>query len=184
MKKIVLILFSLQFIFSDSLVEDLPDFTKVVTIRNLGSAKAIKVDRTFNWVIKSITLTEEQKMHDKTFYREFPFGWAQLVKPSDETTCLALLDNKTLGFKSCAQDLGDGKMQTVFSFLPTDRGNVQIRSLAYGGGLCLFVPKSPVHGPALDFSARECIDTPNVDELYQTLHTILPPIVESTVIEP
>lgn len=185
MKKLLLILFGVQLIFSATPVEDLPEFTKVVFIRNLSSANGLKVGQTLNWVIRSINITQEQKLKDKTFYDKFPFGWVQFVKPSDETACLALQENRTFGFKSCALDLGDGKMQTVFSILPTDRGPVQIRSLAFGGGLCLTVPKGSISpSVSYDFTVQDCAENADSPGLRQNLQLLLPPLVESTVVAP
>lgn len=70
----------------------------------------------------------------------------QFTNPKENDLCLAILEDGTFGAKSCQDDLKDGKLETVFSIMPTTTSAVQIRSLVLESDECIvtfFNPNIP-----------------------------------------
>lgn len=132
---------------------DLSDFTPMFSIRSLETGISLSPFRETskkledqNWILKEIQLSDELKRKDK-YAQKLPFGYVQFVNPSDNDLCLAILESGFFGGKSCQGDLKDGKLETVFSIMPTTGPAVQIRSLVLGGGECIvtfFNPNVPI----------------------------------------
>ncbi|MFY4690798.1 cytolethal distending toxin subunit A [Campylobacter jejuni] len=189
MKKIMLIMFicfNLSFGFEPS-KGDLSDFTPMFSIRSLETGVSLSPFRNTsekfedqNWILREITLSDELKKKD-TLADKLPFGYVQFVNPSNDDLCLAILESGFFGGKSCKQDLKDGKLETVFSIMPTTTSAVQIRSLVLGGTECIVTTRNPQLLLENRFGIEQCtLDDPALFlELYELMF-FTPAIVEAT----
>ncbi|EAJ6150498.1 MULTISPECIES: cytolethal distending toxin subunit A [Campylobacter] len=189
MKKIIFLLFAyIGFSFGAPPSQgDLPDFTPMFAIRSLETGISLSPFRDSstkledqNWILREIVLSEELKQKD-TLADKLPFGYVQFVNPSDDDLCLAILESGFFGGKSCKQDLEDGKLETVYSIMPTTTSAVQIRSLVLGGVECMVVFNNPQVPIEQRFGIQQCtLDDPALFlELYELMF-FTPAIVEAT----
>ncbi|ENQ6619410.1 cytolethal distending toxin subunit A [Campylobacter lari] len=189
MKKIIFLLFAyIGFSFGAPPSQgDLPDFTPMFAIRSLETGISLSPFRESsakledqNWILREIVLSEELKQKD-TLADKLPFGYVQFVNPSDDDLCLAILESGFFGGKSCKQDLEDGKLETVYSIMPTTTSAVQIRSLVLGGVECMVVFNNPQVPIEQRFGIQQCtLDDPALFlELYELMF-FTPAIVEAT----
>ncbi|WP_039667494.1 cytolethal distending toxin, subunit CdtC [Campylobacter sp. RM16704] len=191
MKKIFIIIFMFfNFLFAVNPSQgDLSDFTPMFAIRSLETGISLSPFRETsdrledqNWILREIILSDELKKKDN-LAEELPFGYVQFVNPSDDDLCLAILESGFFGGKSCKEDLKDGKLETVFSIMPTTSSAVQIRSLVEGGEECMitfFNPNVPIENR---FGIRKCTLDPGLFlELFELMF-FTPAIVEATPIQ-
>ncbi|RKO64733.1 cytolethal distending toxin subunit A [Campylobacter sp. P255] len=189
MKKYVfLMLMSLSFVFGATPSKgDLPDFTPMFAIRSLETGISLSPFRESsnkledqNWILREIILSDELKQKD-TLAEKLPFGYVQFANPSNDDLCLAILESGFFGGKSCKEDLKDGKLETVFSIMPTTTSAVQIRSLVLGGRECMVVFNNPQVPIEQRFGIQQCtLDDPALFlELYELMF-LTPAIVEAT----
>ncbi|EAK1935984.1 cytolethal distending toxin subunit A [Campylobacter jejuni] len=189
MKKIIfLILMGLSFSFGITPSKgDLPDFTPMFAIRSLETGISLSPFRESserledqNWILREIILSDELKQKD-TLAEKLPFGYVQFVNPSDDDLCLAILESGFFGGKSCKQDLKEGKLETIFSIMPTTTSAVQIRSLVLGGTECMIVFNNPQVPIEQRFGIQQCtLDDPALFlELYELMF-FTPAIIEAT----
>ncbi|EAH4642407.1 TPA: relaxase/mobilization nuclease domain-containing protein [Campylobacter jejuni] len=153
MKKIITLFFMFITLAFATPTGDLKDFTEMVSIRSLETGIFLSAFRDTskdpidqNWNIKEIVLSDELKQKDK-LADELPFGYVQFTNPKESDLCLAILEDGTFGAKSCQDDLKDGKLETVFSIMPTTTSAVQIRSLVLESDECIvtfFNPNIPI----------------------------------------
>ncbi|EJF0227287.1 relaxase/mobilization nuclease domain-containing protein [Campylobacter jejuni] len=153
MKKIITLFFMFITLAFATPTGDLKDFTEMVSIRSLETGIFLSAFRDTskdpidqNWNIKEIVLNDELKQKDK-LADELPFGYVQFTNPKESDLCLAILEDGTFGAKSCQDDLKDGKLETVFSIMPTTTSAVQIRSLVLESDECIvtfFNPNIPI----------------------------------------
>ncbi|TXE83270.1 cytolethal distending toxin subunit A [Campylobacter peloridis] len=176
---------SINFIYAIDPEGDLPDFTPMFSIRSLETGISLSPFRETsqrledqNWVLKEIILDDELKKKD-LYADKLPFGYVQFVNPTDNDICLAILESGFFGGKSCKDDLKDGKLETVFSIMPTTSPAVQIRSLVEGGGECMvtfFNPNVPIENR---FGIQPCtLDPALFLDLYELMF-FTPAIVEA-----
>lgn len=112
------------------------------------------------WNIKEIVLSDELKQKDK-LADELPFGYVQFINPKESDLCLAILKDGTFGAKSCQDDLKDGKLETVFSIMPTTTSAVQIRSLVLESDECIVTFLNPNIPIQKRFGIAPCTLDPN-----------------------
>lgn len=153
MKKIITLFFMFITLAFATPTGDLKDFTEMVSIRSLETGIFLSAFRDTskdpidqNWNIKEIVLSDELKQKDK-LADELPFGYVQFTNPKESDLCLAILEDGTFGAKPCQDDLKDGKLETVFSIMPTTTSAVQIRSLVLESDECIvtfFNPNIPI----------------------------------------
>ncbi|EDP2739294.1 TPA: relaxase/mobilization nuclease domain-containing protein [Campylobacter jejuni] len=153
MKKIITLFFMFITLAFATPTGNLKDFTEMVSIRSLETGIFLSAFRDTskdpidqNWNIKEIVLSDELKQKDK-LADELPFGYVQFTNPKESDLCLAILEDGTFGAKSCQDDLKDGKLETVFSIMPTTTSAVQIRSLVLESDECIvtfFNPNIPI----------------------------------------
>lgn len=191
MKKIIIfIMVFFNFSFSaDPSEGDLPDFTPMFSIRSLETGISLSPFRNTskkledqNWILREIILSKELKKKD-TLADDLPFGYVQFVNPSNDDLCLAILESGFFGGKSCKKDLEDGKLETVFSIMPTTTSAVQIRSLVEGGDQCMitfFNPNVPVENR---FGIKRCILDPGLFLDLNELMFLTPAIVEAVPVQ-
>ncbi len=118
----------------------------LAAILMLASLRSHKILLIKIWNIKEIVLNDELKQKDK-LANELPFGYVQFTNPKENDLCLTILEDGTFGAKSCQDDLKDGKLETVFSIMPTTTSAVQIRSLVLESDECIvtfFNPNIPI----------------------------------------
>ncbi|CAM4073920.1 cytolethal distending toxin subunit A [Campylobacter armoricus] len=188
MKKII-ILYILLFNVAFSALPskgDLSDFTPMFAIRSVETGISLSPFRDTsdkledqNWILREIILSDDLKKKDRLAER-LPFGYVQFVNPSDDDLCLAILESGFFGGKSCKEDLKDGKLETVFSIMPTTTPAVQIRSLVEGGEECMvtfFNPNVPIENR---FGIQKCTLDPGLFLDLNELMFFTPAIVEAT----
>ncbi len=168
---------------------DLKDFTEMVSIRSLETGIFLSAFRDTskdpidqNWNIKEIVLSDELKQKDK-LADELPFGYVQFTNPKESDLCLAILEDGTFGAKSCQDDLKDGKLETVFSIMPTTTSAVQIRSLVLESDECIvtfFNPNIPIQKR---FGIAPCTLDPIFFAEVNELMIITPPLTAATPLE-
>ncbi|EAJ5673642.1 cytolethal distending toxin subunit A [Campylobacter lari] len=187
MRKICVLLFViLGFLKAEVSLDELEDFTPMFAIRSLETGISLSPFRDTskklqeqNWFLKEIILSDELKQKDR-YAKQRPFGYVQFVNPRGDDVCLAVLDEKTFGTKSCKQDLQDKQLQTVFSVMPTTSAAVQIRSLTRGGVKCM----STFYDAHIPIERRigleDCTVNPSVSIQLKELFFFAPAIVEAT----
>ncbi|EAI4690939.1 cytolethal distending toxin subunit A [Campylobacter jejuni] len=189
MKKIVILILVLLSL-SKSIEEpgDLSDFTPMFTIRSLQTGISLSPFRETsedlkdqNWILREIILSDELKQKDE-LGELLRFGYVQFVNPNDDDICLAILESGFFGGKSCKQDLKDGKLETIFSIMPTTSSAVQIRSLVEGGRECIKI----FYNPNVPIEKRFGIQPCTLDSaLFLDLNELMfftPAIIEATPI--
>lgn len=187
MKKICILFFIIfSFLKAESNLGELGDFTPMFAIRSLETGISLSPFRYSseileeqNWFLKEVKLSEELKQKDR-YAIQRPFGYVQFINPRGADICLAVLDEKTFGTKSCKQDLQDGQMQTIFSIMPTINAAVQIRSLTHGGVKCMstfYDAHIPIENR---FGLDDCTVNPSVEIALKELFFLAPAIVEAT----
>lgn len=187
MKKIFILFFiTLGFLKAEPSLDELENFTPMFAIRSLETGISLspfryssKILEEQNWLLKEIILSEELKQKDR-YAMQQPFGYVQFVNPKGSDVCLAVLDEKTFGVKSCKKDLEDGAMQTVFSIMPTTNAAVQIRSLTRGGVKCMSTFANPNIPIENRFGLDDCTVNPSVPIELKELFFFSPAIVEAT----
>lgn len=189
MKRIFILLFVL-FSLSKSIEQpgDLSDFTPMFAIRSLETGISLSPFRQTskkledqNWFLREIKLEDDLKKKDK-YAEKLPFGYVQFVNPSNDDLCLAILESGFFGGKSCKEDLKDGKLETVFSIMPTTSSAVQIRSLVEGGGECMITfynPNVPIENR---FGIQPCTLDPALFLDLNELMFLTPAIIEANPI--
>ena len=70
-----------------------------------------------NWNIKDIVDDKNIKARDP--WQTFKLSYVQFSRPDDPDTCLAINEDGRFTDKSCQEDLKSGKLETVFSIIPT-----------------------------------------------------------------
>ncbi|EAI7262613.1 cytolethal distending toxin subunit A [Campylobacter lari] len=189
MKKIFVLFFViLGFLKAAPSLDELEDFTPLLAIRSLETGISLSPFRYSsqkleeqNWFLKEIVLSEELKAKDR-YAKQHPFGYVQFINPKGNDVCLAVLNDKAFGTKSCKQDLQDGMMQTVFSIMPTTNASVQIRSLTNGGVKCMSTFADPNIAIENRFGLDDCTVNPSVPIELRELFFFSPAIVEATPI--
>lgn len=188
MKKFIIsLLVSMNFLYAINPSQGgLPDFTAMFSIRSLETGISLSPFRTTsqkledqNWILREIMLSDELKAKD-LYADKLPFGYVQFVNPSDDDLCLAILESGFFGGKSCSGDLKDGKLETVFSIMPTTSPAVQIRSLVQGGEECMvtfFNPNVPIENR---FGIQPCTLDPALFLDLNELMFFSPPIIQAT----
>ncbi|MCV3396497.1 cytolethal distending toxin subunit A [Campylobacter sp. RKI_CA19_01116] len=187
MKKICILFFMvLSFLRAEVSLDELEDFTPMFAIRSLETGISLSPFRYSseileeqNWFLKEIILSDELKEKDR-YAVQRPFGYVQFINPRGADVCLAVLDEKTFGTKSCKQDLQDGQMQTVFSIMPTTSSAVQIRSLTHGGVKCMSTFYDAYIPIENRFGLDDCTVNPSVPIELKELFFFAPAIVEAT----
>lgn len=104
----------------------------------------------------------------------------QFTNPKESDLCLAILEDGTFGAKSCQDDLKDGKLETVFSIMPTTTSAVQIRSLVLESDECIvtfFNPNIPIQKR---FGIAPCTLDPIFFAEVNELMIITPPLTAAT----
>ncbi|EAL0271909.1 cytolethal distending toxin subunit A [Campylobacter lari] len=186
-KKLFLLLFYFCFCFGlEPSKGDLPDFTPMFAIRSLETGISLSPFRNTserledqNWLLREIILSDELKKKD-ILADKLSFGYVQFVNPLNEDLCLAILESGFFGGKSCKQDLEDGKLETIFSIMPTTTSAVQIRSLVLGGTECMVIVRNPQLALEDRFGIQQCtLDDPALFlELYELMF-FTPAIIEA-----
>jgi len=177
-----------SFIFAASPREtDFDNITNLFQIRNLQNGIAINIQRkgdlnTQNWALREFDLDE--KLKEKDLLRDkWNFSYVQFLSATTKDGCLAIDESGFLMIKSCKDDLASGRLETVFSIIPTESGAVQIRSLVLESNECLSAfdnPNVPIEKRfgivpcALDFDFL--IDT---SELF----FFTPPLIEALPVQ-
>ncbi|EAH6711683.1 cytolethal distending toxin subunit Cj-CdtC [Campylobacter jejuni] len=189
MKKIITLFFMFITLAFATPTGDLKDFTEMVSIRSLETGIFLSAFRDTskdpidqNWNIKEIVLSDELKQKDK-LADELPFGYVQFTNPKESDLCLAILEDGTFGAKSCQDDLKDGKLETVFSIMPTTTLAVQIRSLVLESDECIvtfFNPNIPIQKR---FGIAPCTLDPIFFAEVNELMIITPPLTAATPLE-
>ncbi|MCR6590731.1 cytolethal distending toxin, subunit C [Campylobacter insulaenigrae] len=165
---------------------DLSDFSPPFAIRSLETGITLSPFREVskdlldqNWLLREIILSPELKARD-LYAERLPFGYVQFVNPLDKDVCLAIDESGFFVGKPCSGDLQSGKLETVFSIMPTTTSAVQIRSLVQGGGECIqtfFNPNVPIEKR---FGIRPCIlDTALFADVSELMF-LSPALVEVT----
>lgn len=189
MKRIFILFFAiLGFLKAGPSLDELEDFTPLFAIRSLETGISLSPFRYSseileeqNWFLKEIVLSDELKEKDR-YAKQRPFGYVQFVNPRGNDVCLAVLNDRAFGTKSCKQDLQDSTMQTVFSIMPTTNASVQIRSLTNGGVKCMstfYEEYVPIENR---FGLDDCTVNPSVPIELKELFFFSPAIVEATPI--
>lgn len=186
MKAILLLLISLNLIIAEDPGE-LSDFTPMFAIRSLETGISLSPFRQTskkledqNWTLREIMPNDEIKKRDK-FADMLPFGYVQFVNPSDSDLCLAILESGFFGGKSCSDDLKDGKLETVFSIMPTTSSAVQIRSLVLNADECIntfFNPNVPIENR---FGIQRCTIDRTLPLDLNELMFFSPPLTKATI---
>lgn len=127
--------------------DDFENITNTFQIRNLRTGIPINVRRngdfnSQNWQLRQFQLRGELLKKDK-LRDKWDFGYVQFVEPGKRDNCLVIAESGFLEIKSCLADLQSGKLESVFSIIPTSSGAVQIRSLVLDSNECLSMFDNP-----------------------------------------
>lgn len=127
--------------------DDFENITNPMQIHNLRTGIPINIRRnrdfnSQNWQLRQFQLRGDLLKKDK-LRDKWDFGYVQFVEPGKRDNCLAIDESGFLAIKSCLADLKSGKLETVFSIIPTSSGAVQIRSLVLDSNECLSMFDNP-----------------------------------------
>lgn len=147
--KIVLLLFlSLLVLKADTpRKDDFENITSLFQIRSVRNGIALNIERkgdfnTQNWFLREFDLPDDLRLRD-TLKDKWDFAYVQFISAAKKGFCLAIDESGFLALKSCADDIKEKKLETVFSIIPTESGAVQIRSLVLEANECLSTFENP-----------------------------------------
>lgn len=194
LKKILTITLLITAIFSNDfgdLKEDLPDYTPKFIIRSIFSGDILTVKpkpgepSDSSWIPREIhQLPKDLAKKDKLKDKLPPLGYIQFLRPYNSFSCLAIGEDGFFTEKNCDDDVNTGKLETVFSIIPTLTDAVQIRSLVLDSDECIGIFDNPQLSGGRAFGIIPCDFDPIFTISLRVLLVFSPPYESSKVITP
>ncbi|MBZ7988098.1 RICIN domain-containing protein [Campylobacter canadensis] len=183
MKKIFLaLIFINTCLFSQTLPEDLEDFTATFSLRSAFNGDLLGIsEKNLNLKLRQIELSDELAKIDP-LSKLFKLGLVQFTSANYDDLCLAIFPDGNFGGKSCKDDLENKSYETLFSIIPTNVGSVQIRSLVLNKDECISVFDNPRLPSGQGFGLNACDFDRLFDIDLRNLFLILPPLQEADVL--
>ena len=162
--------------------EDLSDFTAPFSLVSLMSGELLAPDfKKPNWNLKQISLDAAVKKSDP--FAGFKLEDVQFVNADEPNLCLAIDESGDFKLKNCAEDLREGRLESVFTIIPTIGAGVQIRSFVLSKTECVAAFLNPRLPSGVGIGINPCAVDRRFNVPLRNIMLILPPLRGAKVVE-